>query len=473
MAEVSSRISSTDFHLFKALANKDIVDVEQNDRNYTQEDALAAADAIPPSTIAQRDRHRRQSRASRSESSSSSASSHTSAASSASSSSRRRHHRHRLRTLDEGEYEERAEHTYPENNNNAYDHTSINRKVKDLQRQRARSKTIPAPSIPAYYNAFEDRVQGILKNKHNDGDNDDGDNDREDDDTDINYTRKKTLAASPISQQVPFFPPDDELNAKSEHRRSPLAENRDPEIRLEKQKYIMELEKLRLDRGINLTRRYTINDPLVDIRLEYETFQSHFDAKDQFTELRIGLVLFFFVHERVNNSVGPIVNWNNLTVKVMQNIRRFDRVLEKIQRRYFRAGESSLSWEILKAWIGTLILHHIQEQYFGGAQVFDQLYQGFQNMTGMGGGNNSNNNNSEDSGGGFSGVLASLVNVFTGSNNNNVNLNNMGKASTPIPPPPPPQSAATTSAVPSPSFPTQRQNPFSQRMLRRPSNATE
>ena len=221
-------------------------------------------------------------------------------------------------------------------------------------------------------------------------------------------------------------------HSRHRHRRSNSrhSNHRDDEISgQEKRKYLLDLEKLKLQ-GIKLTKDYTMNDSLADIRFEYDSHRSNYDVVDSINYMKDILGFSFTLIESLNQRFGPILQLRGWSTYMKTNMGRFDRLLERAYHRFWRQGQPSPFMEFGFLVFGTMIMWHLQNKYLHGLPVSEMLGV----MGGGGGGNTggthpgtmpnlqtgvaANNGGSgiPNTGGGFS--LGNIMRMFTGGNAN-------------------------------------------------------
>jgi hypothetical protein len=175
----------------------------------------------------------------------------------------------------------------------------------------------------------------------------------------------------------------------------------------------LELEKLKLQ-NIRLTREYSMEDDLIDIRFEYESHQSNLDVVEHVNFMREVLAIIFVVIELANQKIGPIMHLKGWSTHMTKNMKRFDRVLEKFYHRFWRRGQMSPMTEFGWLVIGSMIMWHIQNKYLGGLPISDMM-----GGLGMGGSKSSTTAPEpppQQGGGGLGGLggLGSIFKMFTG-----------------------------------------------------------
>ena len=233
---------------------------------------------------------------------------------------------------------------------------------------------------------------------------------------------------------------------KKEERRDQKSEN-DPITRQEKTKYLLQLEKLRLQ-GTRLTRVYTMDDSLADIRFEYDSHQANHEAVECINNMKEYMKWGFLGVEGLSFKFGllKLNGWSNY-MSEKENMDKFNRPLERVYHRYWRQSQPSIAYDFLMTIVGSMIMFHVQNSYFGGMNIarsvggFSNIFGGQQQQQQNGGGNG---------GGGFS--LGNILGRFLGgvggggrgnneNNNTSPNLNtnnsrpvNRGPQTSPIMP---------------------------------------
>jgi len=120
-----------------------------------------------------------------------------------------------------------------------------------------------------------------------------------------------------------------------------------------KSAYIAQLSKMRLQ-GIPISRDYTMSDDLEEMRLEFERHQSCVAMIEKVETMRrwIGIVLavaeFLLLLLRIDVS-----GWSGEVVKELQS-RRYDAVLEKLYRKYWKRSAPSPEFSLAMMVLGML-----------------------------------------------------------------------------------------------------------------------
>ena len=239
----------------------------------------------------------------------------------------------------------------------------------------------------------------------------------------------------PVVNTAPSSSPRESHSRSRSHRRHrshrhghsrSRSRGEDESTQQEKRRYLLELEKLKLQ-GIKLTREYSMNDSLADIRFEHDSHRSNYDVVDSVNFMKDILGASFVVIETLNQKVGPILQLRGWSAYMKQNMSRFDRVLERAYHRFWRHGQPSPVMEFGWLIFGSMLMYHIQNKYLAGLPVGDMFNimgpSQPSNATGRpipGGSQAPNAQNAPTAtgtgNGGFS--LGSILNLFTGGNAN-------------------------------------------------------
>ena len=185
----------------------------------------------------------------------------------------------------------------------------------------------------------------------------------------------------------------------------------DMDVQHQKRKYLIELQKLKMQYNIQLTREYTMDDDLIDIRFEYESHQSNMDIVSHVNFMRNCLSVAFVLIELANEKVGPILELNGWSEHMRKDMKKFDRVLEKFYHMFWRKGQMSPYMEFGWLIFGSMLMWHVQNKYLGGFPVSSL-------MNNMGGSNptttrtNGSGGSGGRGGGSGSGLMSGLGSIF-------------------------------------------------------------
>ena len=137
--------------------------------------------------------------------------------------------------------------------------------------------------------------------------------------------------------------------------------------RAEKVGFLMELKKLRMQ-GCHLTREYSTKDRLEDIKYEYERQKMNLDCINSVALMSDGLKLGLSGIEMANNKLGPFLHLHGWSESVTQDMSRYNHVLERIYRKYWRQGSLNPLVELGMILVGSMMMFHFQNKFLGPTQ---------------------------------------------------------------------------------------------------------
>lgn len=171
-------------------------------------------------------------------------------------------------------------------------------------------------------------------------------------------SRKRKRASSPppsyVQEEVPKHDEEDTRSAYSQTKSG----------RAEKVGFLLELKKLRMQ-GCHLTREYSTKDKLEDIKYEYERQKMNLDCINSVALMSDGLKLGLSGIEMANNKLGPFLSLHGWSESVTQDMSRFNHVLERIYRRYWRQGSLNPMMELGMILVGSMTMFHFQNKFLG------------------------------------------------------------------------------------------------------------
>ena len=134
----------------------------------------------------------------------------------------------------------------------------------------------------------------------------------------------------------------------------------------EKLQYLMNLKRLR-QQGCVLTREYSTEDRLEEIKYEFERQKMNLDTVNGVSLLKDGFKLGCSGIEMVNNKLGPFLKLNGWSEHVTKDMSRFDSVLTRIYLKYMnRTTSMNPIVELGFLLCGSLLMFHFQNSVFGG-----------------------------------------------------------------------------------------------------------
>lgn len=194
------------------------------------------------------------------------------------------------------------------------------------------------------------------------------------------------------------------------------------EERWEKQGLLLELNNFE-QQGIKLSRPYTMDDTLLQIKFEYESIRAQQEQLTKVQFAREALFLLFRGVEFANKKAGPILRLDGWSNYMAQNKTQYDNALHRIYKQYFRHSRAMSPVAELTFGISvSMFMFHLQ-------QTSGQPHA---NST----------NNATASGGAFGGAAGLMSSMMGGVGNMFSSTN----PPPPTPPAPPPQQGPATSS---------------------------
>lgn len=127
-----------------------------------------------------------------------------------------------------------------------------------------------------------------------------------------------------------------------------------------KRAVLMDLQRLKLNSDITLTKEWSMDDSLDDMVLEMRRITLALDEQSNVSMMRDGLRMVVTGLELVNNRLGilDLEGWSN---EVCRDLHKHDENLSRIYRKYWRRGVSrNPEMEIAMALFGSLGMHHMK-----------------------------------------------------------------------------------------------------------------
>lgn len=175
----------------------------------------------------------------------------------------------------------------------------------------------------------------------------------------------------PPQQRPPSPPPKSRHSSSKQSRRSAPASvastrySQTTKGKAEKQEYLLQLRKLKLQ-GCQLTREYTNNDRLNDIKYEVERQRNYVDTKNSVELMADGLKLGISGIEMANARLGPFLNLTGWSDACTNDMSRYHHVLERIYRRYWTSGTNLHPVvELGLVLSSSMMMYHFQSKMFG------------------------------------------------------------------------------------------------------------
>lgn len=131
---------------------------------------------------------------------------------------------------------------------------------------------------------------------------------------------------------------DREREREREPEPEPELEPMDHDNSSEKQALLVELNSLKMS-GVLLTRDFTMQDNVGDMRFELNRIRSTAAANDAGALGTLGLAFFLKTVEGANSRWGPIMHLDGLSQTVATNREMYQSVLSKLYKKHCRKGE--------------------------------------------------------------------------------------------------------------------------------------
>ncbi len=159
----------------------------------------------------------------------------------------------------------------------------------------------------------------------------------------------------PISTENMDMPPLPKLPSEAEGDMS-------EDIILEKQSVLLELERLR-QRGLRLTKDYTLNDNLTDMQFEMRRHLLFMDEMNAISFMKDAMRLGFTGIELANNKIGPFLDLDGWSSQISSDIGKYDHALSKLYKKYWkRRTSTSPELELAFGIIGSMGMHHFRKK---------------------------------------------------------------------------------------------------------------
>ena len=116
------------------------------------------------------------------------------------------------------------------------------------------------------------------------------------------------------------------------------------------------------ERGVELSRKFTMDDSVDEIWFEIEQQQITGDTVSGVNFMREALRWMMLSLEMGNNKFGPFLQLDNLASDVMVDSEKYDVVFEKIYKRYFRQSDTHPFVQLAILISGTILAQHWKNQ---------------------------------------------------------------------------------------------------------------
>uniref|UniRef100_A0A6C0BPJ7 Uncharacterized protein n=1 Tax=viral metagenome TaxID=1070528 RepID=A0A6C0BPJ7_9ZZZZ len=142
------------------------------------------------------------------------------------------------------------------------------------------------------------------------------------------------------------------------------AENKDPRIRREKQEILFQLLKLFPEESKG---QWTMQMPLFELKYELKRREEFQIEQEQIVFIKDVLKMIFVGIEYANRRFGPVLELDGWAEFITADMKKFDRCILALYRRYFRRSKMDPLMEFGWLLIGSMVMYHVQCKYLGGA----------------------------------------------------------------------------------------------------------
>jgi hypothetical protein len=140
-------------------------------------------------------------------------------------------------------------------------------------------------------------------------------------------------------------------------------ENKNIQIRREKQEILFQLLKMYPDEAKG---QWNMEMPLFELKYELKRRKEHNTEKDQIYFIKQVLKMILVGIEYGNKKLGPILELDGWAHYVTEDMSKYDRCITAVYRRYFKRKQMDPIVEFMWLLIGSMIMWHVQGKYLGG-----------------------------------------------------------------------------------------------------------
>ncbi len=189
----------------------------------------------------------------------------------------------------------------------------------------------------------------------------------------------RPLTMPPLAQPAPKYaaPPPQPYGAqaqmsedemRSAHANASFPGDHDDMQRI-KQRLLIEVADLE-QKGYKFPRRPTLEDTVEEIQFEIDHGNSAMEMKQAVNFIRDGIPLVYNVLEMANNKWGPFLPIQGFTDELLEKMnkdpQRYNYVLERMYRRYWRKGSMTPAMEFVWVFIAPFFLYVARKKLFRG-----------------------------------------------------------------------------------------------------------
>ena len=162
------------------------------------------------------------------------------------------------------------------------------------------------------------------------------------------------------SDPLPVPTPAADMGSKEEASVPRFEYTKREDEELQKRSALFDLQQLRTDPNVTLTREWNMEDPLEDMLLEIRRYSIARDERTNVCMMRDGMRLMITGIEMLNNRMG-ILDLDGWSTEVCRDLEKHDPNLSRIYRKYWkRSTNSSPEMIIAMSVFGSMGMHHLR-----------------------------------------------------------------------------------------------------------------
>ena len=142
--------------------------------------------------------------------------------------------------------------------------------------------------------------------------------------------------------------------------------------RLEKQGFLIELSNMRRNKGVHLSREFTMDDTLAELEFEIQKQNNNATTRQHVVFMRDVMKMGINGLEIANARFGPFLSIDGWAETVTADMTKYEPPLEKLYRRYFRSSQMSPIMELSWLLVGSMVAFHFKNKWFAGPPASKQ-----------------------------------------------------------------------------------------------------
>lgn len=130
---------------------------------------------------------------------------------------------------------------------------------------------------------------------------------------------------------------------------------------LDKQQVLMDMERLKLQ-GIQMTKRWTIDDRLDDMQFEVRRHMLHIDERSNIKMMRDSMRVMCYGVESITTVTG-LMDLDGWSLEVCRDLEKYDSAFGRIYRKYWGSSlTNNPEFEIAFGIIGSMAMFHFKKK---------------------------------------------------------------------------------------------------------------